>query len=167
MKVLTTAGCWMYFYSMYQQKDIQKIFPEIKARTVISWQEAGFIVPAQSGKGPGSRRLYSFRNLIEIGTINQLRLSGVPREWIPSYLDRLDKCPIEKDTRWVLVGSRQYTIPGGYVHHVISCRGVDVHPDGRLTIHDDDDHKILHRPYTPHYIVIHLDELAKMIKRFG
>jgi DNA-binding transcriptional MerR regulator len=57
--------------------DILKIFPRVKARTMISWSERGLIQPLQDASGRGSSRVYSYKNLIEIGIISQLLQYGI------------------------------------------------------------------------------------------
>ncbi|MFH1595470.1 MAG: MerR family transcriptional regulator, partial [Pseudomonadota bacterium] len=44
----------------------------IKERALIHWAEKHFIIPLQDAAGYPSRRLYSAKNLLEIGLINYL-----------------------------------------------------------------------------------------------
>lgn len=63
----------------YLHRDILKIFPSLKARTVISWSERG-LVKADLGEasGRGSSRVFSYSNLIEIGILSELLHTGIP-----------------------------------------------------------------------------------------
>jgi len=56
----------------YHHRDILKIFPEIKARSLIHWAEIGVITPLSEPENRGGKRVYSYQNLIEIAFIRQL-----------------------------------------------------------------------------------------------
>jgi DNA-binding transcriptional MerR regulator len=63
----------------YLHRDVVKIFPWLKARTLISWSERGLIVPEiTDAAGRGSSRMYSYSNLIQIGMLAELLRFGIP-----------------------------------------------------------------------------------------
>jgi len=58
--------------------DLKKIFPKIHPRTLIYWVERGLLQPAfEEASGRGSRRRFSFNNLIEIGFLGELLSHGI------------------------------------------------------------------------------------------
>ncbi len=61
----------------YTHTNILKIFPSVRARTLISWSERGLIQPLQEAMGRGSSRMYSYINLIEIAIISELLRYGI------------------------------------------------------------------------------------------
>ena len=62
----------------YLHRDILKVFPWIKPRTLISWSERGLVKPLGKAYGRGSARVYSYSNLVEIGIISELLSFGMP-----------------------------------------------------------------------------------------
>jgi DNA-binding transcriptional MerR regulator len=62
----------------FTHSNILKIFPNVKARTMISWSERGLIQPLQDAAGRGSARIYSYTNIMEIGIIKELLQHGIP-----------------------------------------------------------------------------------------
>ncbi len=64
--------------SVYQHKDILRIFPDLSARSLVSWTEKGLLVPFHGdARGRGTIRRYSFDNLIQAGVIRELMALGV------------------------------------------------------------------------------------------
>lgn len=61
----------------FSHTNILKIFPTIKVRSMISWSERGLIKPLQDASGRGSSRIYSYKNLIQIGIISELLRYGL------------------------------------------------------------------------------------------
>lgn len=102
---------------MFTTGEIQKIFPRLKYRTIISWQEAGLIVPTASGKGPGSRRLFDAHEVLLIGIIHELRLLNASRRTIGNFILRTREAIQERsDYAFVLTGP--WIVPGNkeYIH---------------------------------------------------
>jgi hypothetical protein len=63
----------------FLHKLILKIFPWLKARTLISWSEHGLVKPEfGDASGRGSSRVYSYRNLMQIGIVSEFLRVGVP-----------------------------------------------------------------------------------------
>jgi DNA-binding transcriptional MerR regulator len=90
-------------------RDVLKIFPNLKARTLISWSEKGLLSPSVGASGSGSRRIYSEKNLIEIGVIRELVDYRFPTKIVKPIIDalgeRLDKQKGDYDI--VIVYSKQ------------------------------------------------------------
>jgi len=64
--------------SVYQHKDILKVFPDLSARSLVSWTEKGLLVPFHGdAKGRGTVRKYSFDNIVEAGIIRELMSLGL------------------------------------------------------------------------------------------
>jgi len=61
----------------YYHKDVLKIFPDIKPRSLIHWAEIGLITPSEEPGNRGGKRGYSYSNLITIGLIRQLLMHGL------------------------------------------------------------------------------------------
>jgi DNA-binding transcriptional MerR regulator len=71
----------------FVHKEVLKIFPWIKARTLISWSERGLIKPEfEEASGRGTRRRYSYQNLIEIGVVSELLDYGIPFNMISTFI---------------------------------------------------------------------------------
>ena len=64
------------------------IFPEIKPISLIKWTERGLIKPVYEPRSSGGKRLYSYKNLIQIGLVNELTLYGMLTPWIKEYLTK-------------------------------------------------------------------------------
>ena len=65
-------------FQEFQHKDVLRLFPWIKARTLISWVERGLVKPDfQDAAGKGTRRGYSYKNLIEILLVDELLSWGI------------------------------------------------------------------------------------------
>lgn len=61
----------------FQHKDILRIFPDLSARSLVSWSEKGLLTPDYGeAMGRGTVRRYSFDNLIQAGVIRELFLLG-------------------------------------------------------------------------------------------
>jgi len=86
----------MYYKGVIMNENIQfvhrevlKIFPWIKSRTLISWSERGLIIPEfEEASGRGTRRRYSYQNLIEIGFVSELLNYGIPFSMISNFIEQ-------------------------------------------------------------------------------
>jgi DNA-binding transcriptional MerR regulator len=62
----------------FTHKEIKKIFPWVKTRTLISWSERGLVEPKfGDAEGRGSKRRYSYENLLEIAFADELLNRGI------------------------------------------------------------------------------------------
>ncbi len=87
--------------SEYQHKDVLRIFPWLKARTLISWSERGLIKPDfNEASGRGSARVFSFTNLIEIGTVSELLQNGIPFANINHIMNSATMIRIKKEKKF-------------------------------------------------------------------
>lgn len=84
----------------FNHSDILKVFPGIKARTLISWSERGLIRPLQKASGRGSSRVYSYTNLIEIAILNELLQYGIPFAHIMLVMRGKEMRGLLKDEQW-------------------------------------------------------------------
>ena len=93
----------------FTHKDVLRIFPGIKARTLISWMERRLIVPFTSASGRGSSRIYSYLNLIEIGIVSEFLKHGIPFSVIEEVMTSpaVKKLKEEKDFDVVIFHHRQ------------------------------------------------------------
>lgn len=74
--------------SQFQHKDLLRLFPTIKPRTLISWTERGLIKPEfEDASGRGSSRRYSYKNLIEIAFMRDLLKFGIPFSVLKNIAD--------------------------------------------------------------------------------
>jgi len=65
-------------HQKFTHKEIKKIFPWIKTRTLISWSERGLVVPEfVDAQGRGTKRLFSYDNLLEIAFADELLSRGI------------------------------------------------------------------------------------------
>lgn len=72
---------------IFTHKDVMKIYPWIKPRTLMSWVDAGIVTPDYANaNGRGSKRLYSLQNLIEIGAIAEMLRLGLPRKHVTKIM---------------------------------------------------------------------------------
>lgn len=63
----------------FQHRDVLRVFPDIKPRSVIHWSEIGLMSSLlQDASGLGTKRLYSFRNLVEIAILRELSVNQLP-----------------------------------------------------------------------------------------
>lgn len=64
---------------VFTHRDILKVFPRLKARTLINWVERGLLVPEHGeASGRGSSRRYGYGNLIQIAALIELLRLGMP-----------------------------------------------------------------------------------------
>jgi len=76
----------------YTHKEVLRVFPKVNGRTLISWSERGLIHPEHGdASGPGTRRQYSFKNLIEIGIIKEMESYSLPFRTIRRVLNIYDE----------------------------------------------------------------------------
>jgi len=79
----------MYLKKQFVHKEVLKIFPWIKPRTLISWSERGLVTPElEDASGRGTKRKYSYKNLIEIGFVCELLEYGIPFSTIKEFLEK-------------------------------------------------------------------------------
>lgn len=76
---------------LFRYSDVSRVFPDIPARTLRYWTEAGLLNPEQKADGPGTRRQYSTRNMVEIGLISELVSYGMPHLFITGIMMALSK----------------------------------------------------------------------------
>ncbi len=63
----------------FLHRDVLKIFPYIRPRTLISWSERGLVKPEfVDAQGRGTERVYSYKNLLQIGMISELLSYKIP-----------------------------------------------------------------------------------------
>jgi len=113
---LTSAfGCInVLTMNLYGHHQVIDIFPDLKARTLISWSEKGLFTPEVNASGTGSRRLYSAKNLVEIGVIRELVSYRIPHDFIRSVMERLRKTRLsEKDGFDVVITLSRQLLGGG------------------------------------------------------
>lgn len=109
----------------YTNRDVLRVFPDLKTRTLISWSEKGLFTPLLAPDGPGSRRLYSVKNLLEIGIIRELVLYRFSLFAIKSILNKLSGrlASDDDDYDYLVICRRQYSphVPEslGYVEEII------------------------------------------------
>lgn len=99
---------------LYAHRDILKIFPDLKTRTLISWSEKGLFSPEIDASGTGSRRLYSRKNLVEIGVIRELISYRFSHDIIRPLIEELNDQVKKYNFDMVIVARRQI-VSGGYV----------------------------------------------------
>lgn len=64
-------------FDAFLSREVQKL-TGIPVQTLHHWAKTGFIVPSiRDGKGPGSRRLYSFRDVLSLRVARRLRDEGI------------------------------------------------------------------------------------------
>ena len=61
---------------MYRSKDIQRI-AKLGKDKLVHWTRIGIIQPYENAEGRGSRRIYSYQNLIEVIICRELNQLGV------------------------------------------------------------------------------------------
>lgn len=94
----------------FKHGDVIKIFPDLKPRTLISWSEKGLFEPVVLPQGPGSRREYSERNLIEIGIIRVLISYRFPHSIVKPLMQYLRQHELWQSREYdiVIALRRQY-----------------------------------------------------------
>lgn len=84
----------------FTHSDVLKIFPWLKARTIISWAERELIRPVLDASGRGSSRVYSYVNIMEIGIVSELLHYGIPFLLIQATMRHKGIQAILKNKRW-------------------------------------------------------------------
>lgn len=97
----------------FTHTDILFIYPEVKARTLITWSERALIQPLQDAAGRGSSREYSYINLIEIGIISELYRYGLPFSTIKILMNNERMKRIFRDKTWDTVFWISNGVTGG------------------------------------------------------
>ena len=71
----------------FTHKEVLKVFPDINARTLISWSERGLVKPeVEDASGRGTKRRYSYKNLIEVGFVQELLSYKLPFSLIQNFI---------------------------------------------------------------------------------
>lgn len=70
----------------YSSSEIQRI-AKITKMQAIHWTQTGVITPLQDAKGRGSRRIYSWQNLIELMVCRELNKYNVERSLMKRVID--------------------------------------------------------------------------------
>jgi len=106
-------------HSEFTHKDIVKIFPWLKPRTLISWSERGLIKPTfEDASGRGSRRRYSYKNLLEISFANELLQYGIHFHTIRMLIGEFRNLIEHEDFNRVFVVNQNRSLTGmvGPIH---------------------------------------------------
>lgn len=70
----------------------------LNVRTVIDWAERGIVeADIVDATGPGSRRRYSFEQLIRAGVVQELRKAGMTRTTVKLLLGSISRGEFPKD----------------------------------------------------------------------
>jgi DNA-binding transcriptional MerR regulator len=73
----------------YSVSDIERL-TGVSRKTLHAWDRTGFLSPSvQSARGTGSRRLYSFQDVVAIRVVSQLRAAGVSLQALRRVVDRV------------------------------------------------------------------------------
>lgn len=77
---------------MYHLENIKRIFEhwQVNPRSVINWAEKGVIQPAQEPDNRGGKRVYDYRNLIQIAILVELSYYQLPLK-LMKFILRHDK----------------------------------------------------------------------------
>lgn len=80
----------------FLSREVQKL-TGVPAQTLHHWAKTGFVVPSiRDGKGPGSRRLYSFKDVLALRVARRLRDEGIPMSKLRRVVSHLrDKKGVE------------------------------------------------------------------------
>ena len=88
----------------FLHRDVRKIFPWIKPRTLMSWTERGLLTPTfGDAAGPGTSRRYAFQDLIEIAFINELLSYGMAFSMIKLYTSQDKYKKIIENQNWDMI----------------------------------------------------------------
>jgi len=88
----------------FTHKHIRKIFPWIKPRTLISWSERGIVIPEiEDAFGRGSKRVYSYGNLLEIAFADELMRYGIHFGMIQMAMAEFRLVTREKNHKYLFV----------------------------------------------------------------
>ena len=100
--------------SEFRHRDLMKIFPSIKARTLISWSERGLLEPdIQDASGRGSSRCYSYKNLIEIAIIGEFLSYGIPFSFIRKVVKSKQFSRTINEEKWDTLFSITHVMDSG------------------------------------------------------
>lgn len=99
----------------FTHKEIKKIFPWIKTRTLISWSERGLVEPEYGdAEGRGTKRRYSYENLLQIAFADELLNRGITFSAIWTMMSEFQTILKEKnftDNLFIAEGVIQYSPP--------------------------------------------------------
>lgn len=84
---------------VYSSSEIQRI-AKISKTQAIHWTQTGVITPLQDAHGRGSRRVYSWSNLVEIMICRELNKYNIGRSLMQSIISRINK-PGDRVTRFI------------------------------------------------------------------
>jgi DNA-binding transcriptional MerR regulator len=71
-------------------RDVSEI-TGLKPREVVDLVDRGIIEPLKEARGSGTRRVFSFRNIVQISIYKLLRVLGLSRPRIRDCLERIDQ----------------------------------------------------------------------------
>ena len=74
----------------YSSSDIQRI-AKITKTQAIHWTQTGIITPLQDAHGRGSRRVYSWKNLIEMMICRELNKYNIGRSLMKDIMDMINE----------------------------------------------------------------------------
>ncbi len=102
----------------FQHKDILRVFPDLSARSLVSYCEKGLIIPFQDAEGRGKVRIYDFGNVIEAGIIRELVKWGLTYREIRLVSAEWKQRMRDFDFQCVLVWQREmFVSEGGLPSH--------------------------------------------------
>jgi hypothetical protein len=97
----------------FHHTDILKIYPTVKVRSMLTWSERGLIQPLQDAAGRGSSRIYSYKNLIEIGIIGELTRYGFSFSHISALMRSANMQYFLQNGEWDMVVWFAHGTPAG------------------------------------------------------
>lgn len=102
----------MMIPNLFKHRDVLRIYPDLRPRTLISWVDKGLLSPEVKASGTGTRNQYSVKNLVEIGVIRELITYRIPQSVVESIMRQLANeaslLTEENDFDVVVVYSRGY-----------------------------------------------------------
>lgn len=83
----------------YGSAEIQRI-AKISKMQAIHWTQTGVVKPLEDAQGRGSKRVYSWENLIEMMICRELNYFKIERRLMAIVVDRLNQPFKETDSYW-------------------------------------------------------------------
>ena len=123
----------------YTNKMISEILPQVKPRTLIDWSEAKLLRPVVDADGTGSRRLYSYHNLIEICIIAELISYRISRDIINLILEGFNKkISKDRDNYDLVIVLRKELLPtmekDGFIRATDGCKRTNFREDAAKVV---------------------------------